>query len=74
MCQWKIGGSVSNLGLLGGADIGDLLGEMYRDCSYLCRWNYIEEPPEKGQDKRTGGIFIATRRWHNRTDHRLNLS
>jgi len=55
------------LGSLSGTNIGDLLGKMYRDRSHLCRWNYIiEEPPEKAQDKQTGGIFIATQRWHNR--------
>ena len=65
--------SGSNLGSLGGADIGDLLGEMYRDRSHLCRWNYIEEPQEKGV-KRAGGIFIATLGWLNRTDHTFSLS
>jgi len=46
-CQWNIDESVSNLGSLGGADIGDLLGEMYHDRSHLCRWNYIEEPQDE---------------------------
>jgi len=50
-CQWNIDEYVLNLGSLGGADIGDLLGKMYHDRCHLCRWNDIEEPQENGQDK-----------------------
>ena len=73
-CQWNIDESVSNLGLLGGADISDLLGEMYCDRSYLWDGIILKDLQRKVKINKLAIYIHRNPTLAHRTDHRFSLS